>query len=86
MEQCWLATRGRGYERLSRGEAQVVFAPVREHSRKPDEIAESIVRLTGLGPRLEMFARTRRPGWDVFGNETERFGALERKELVHDAT
>lgn len=72
-EQCWLATRGDGYERISKGEGQVIFAPVREHSRKPDEIAESIVRLTGDVPRLEMFARTKRPGWDVFGNETEKF-------------
>lgn len=73
MEQCWLATRGRGYDRLSRGEAQVVFSPLREHSRKPDEIAESIVRLTGDVSRLEMFARTRRRGWDAWGNEVDKF-------------
>jgi N6-adenosine-specific RNA methylase IME4 len=73
MEQCWLATRGDGYTRLSKGEAQVVFSPLREHSRKPDEIAESIVRLTGDVPRLEMFARTQRPGFDAWGNQTEKF-------------
>ncbi len=76
MEQCWLATRGKGYDRLAQGEAQVVFSPLREHSRKPDEIAESIVRLTGEVPRLEMFARTARPGWEVFGNQTDKFGAV----------
>lgn len=75
MEQCWLATRGDGYERLSQGEAQVMFAPLREHSRKPDEIADSIVRLVGDVPRLEMFARTVRPGWSAFGNETTKFAA-----------
>lgn len=74
-EQCWLATRGKGYSRISKGEPQVIFAPRREHSRKPDEIAESIVRLCGDLPRLEMFARTRRPGWAVFGNETDKFDA-----------
>lgn len=75
-EQCWIATRGRGYERLSQGEAQVVFSPLRQHSRKPDEIAESIVRLTGDVPKLELFARTRRPGWDAAGNEVEKFKAV----------
>jgi N6-adenosine-specific RNA methylase IME4 len=72
-EQVWLATRGKGYERISKGEGQVVFAPRREHSRKPDEIAESIVRLCGDIPRIELFARARRAGWDAFGNETEKF-------------
>ena len=74
-EQCWLATRGDGYERMVRGEPQVVFAPLREHSRKPDEIAEAIVRLAGDVPRIELFARTGRLGWDAWGNETEKFEA-----------
>jgi N6-adenosine-specific RNA methylase IME4 len=73
MEQCWLAIRGDGYDRLSQGEAQVVFSPLREHSRKPDEVAESIVRLCGDLPRIELFARQKRPGWDVWGNETTKF-------------
>lgn len=72
-EQVWIATRGRGYERLSKGEPQVVFAGLREHSRKPDEIADSIVRLTGDVPRVELFARTARPGWSAWGNETGKF-------------
>ena len=75
-EQCWLATRGRGYERFSKAEPQVVFSPLREHSRKPDEIADSIARLTGPVPKIELFARTRRPGWDFWGNQTEKFGAV----------
>lgn len=74
-EQCWLATRGDGYERLSKGEPQVLFSPLREHSRKPDEVANSIVRLCGDVPRLEMFARTARPGWLHWGNQTDRFKA-----------
>lgn len=73
-EQCWLATKGRGYKRLSKAEPQVVFAPRREHSRKPDEIAESIVRLTGPETsRIELFARTERPGWAAWGNEVDKF-------------
>jgi N6-adenosine-specific RNA methylase IME4 len=73
MEQCWLATRGKGYERLSQGEAQVIFAPVREHSRKPDEIAQSIERLAGDVPKVELFARAQRTGWTCWGNEVGKF-------------
>lgn len=52
----------------------VIYAPKREHSRKPDERYERIERLVG-GPYVELFARTQRPGWSVWGNDTERFRA-----------
>lgn len=74
-EQCWLATRGDGYERLSKGEAQVIFSPLREHSRKPPEIHESIERLCGPVPKVELFARAPREGWVTWGNETDKFAA-----------
>jgi N6-adenosine-specific RNA methylase IME4 len=44
------------------------------HSVKPDEFFE-IVESVSPGPRLEMFARRRRPGWDAFGDEVE--GSIE---------
>lgn len=50
----------------------VIYAPRREHSRKPDERYERIERLVE-GPYVELFARTSRPGWAVWGNETNRF-------------
>ena len=84
-EQCWLAIRGRGYKRQSMGIEQVVFAPVREHSRKPDEVANRIARLVGDVPRIELFARERRPGWTVWGNETGKFRSVSmnfRDELT----
>jgi N6-adenosine-specific RNA methylase IME4 len=68
-EQCWLAIRGKGYKRVKQGVEQVLHAPIREHSRKPDEIAQRIVELTGDLPRIELFARHRRPGWDAWGNQ-----------------
>ncbi|WP_207953682.1 MT-A70 family methyltransferase [Shewanella decolorationis] len=40
------------------------------HSQKPDEFRDKCVELMGDVPRLEMFARTKTKGWDVFGNET----------------
>lgn len=44
----------------------------REHSRKPDEMIPLIEALFD-GPYLELFGRTTRPGWTVWGNQTEKF-------------
>ena len=72
-ELCLLAKRGQGIPRENRDVHQVIMSPRREHSRKPDETRDRIVRLFGDRPRLEMFARTSPPGWDVWGNQTEKF-------------
>ena len=45
----------------------------REHSRKPDIIRNHIIKLCGDLPRIELFARTSMPGWDVWGKETDKF-------------
>ena len=42
---------------------------IEQHSKKPDETRDRIVRLMGDLPRIELFARSRAPGWDVWGNE-----------------
>lgn len=72
-EQCWLAIRGKGYERKAQGVEQVLHASLREHSRKPDEFIHRINRLVGDVPRIELFARQRRVGWDSWGLEIEKF-------------
>jgi len=46
----------------------LLTAKRREHSRKPVKIY-SIIEDISPPPRLELFARTRRQGWDVWGNE-----------------
>ncbi len=71
-ELCLLFTRGKP-RRLSKGVRQVIEAPRREHSRKPDEVHGRVQALYG-GPYLELFARARRPGWTVWGNQVDRFG------------
>ena len=74
-EPCLLATRGKP-KRLDAGVRQGIISPRREHSRKPDDIHARIERLVA-GPYLELFARSpRRPGWDVWGNETDKFLAV----------
>ena len=72
-EECWLFKRGRGVPVLRHDIRKEFFAEVREHSRKPDEVADWLVDLYGDVSRLEMFARTRRQGWDVSGNEIDKF-------------
>lgn len=64
-------------KRLSGGVSQVIEAPRREHSRKPDEIYRRIEALVD-GPYLEMFARQQWPGWDSWGNETGKFSRRAR--------
>lgn len=70
-ECCLFGVRGHP-KRLGKGVRQVIRAPRREHSRKPDEIYDRIERLVG-GPYLEIFSRTDRPGWDAIGNQTGMF-------------
>lgn len=45
-----------------------ILASKREHSRKPDEQYDLIEQVSP-GPRLEMFARHPRDGWDCWGDE-----------------
>ncbi len=70
-EPCLLATRGKP-KRVGVDVRQVIIEPGREHSRKPDCVHERIERLVA-GPYLELFARQQRPGWTVWGNETNKF-------------
>jgi N6-adenosine-specific RNA methylase IME4 len=51
---------------------EVVLEPVREHSHKPTEVYRRIERFCA-GPRIELFARERRPGWVGWGDEIDRF-------------
>lgn len=72
-EACLLATRGEP-KRLNANVRQGIIEPRREHSRKPSCIHDRIERLVA-GPYLELFARQRRPGWDSWGNEANKYAA-----------
>ncbi len=69
-ELCILATRGRP-RRKSAGVHQIILSHVEQHSKKPDEARDKIVALMGDLPRIELFARQKSPGWDVWGNEVD---------------
>lgn len=53
-------------------DAYMIEDAVREHSRKPDGTIELIEDLFE-GDYLELFGRTQRPGWTVWGNQTDKF-------------
>ena len=50
---------------------QKVVAERTKHSKKPEEVRRRIELLFGDLPRIELFARRKCPGWDVWGNEVE---------------
>jgi N6-adenosine-specific RNA methylase IME4 len=45
-----------------------VESRVKKHSQKPDEFYR-LIEMTKLNPKIELFARHRREGWDVWGLE-----------------
>ena len=47
----------------------VIWAPRTTHSAKPAEVYAMLERLYPEVAKVELFARTRRPGWAVWGNE-----------------
>lgn len=72
-ETCLLGIAGRMGLPKSRAVRQLVVAPVREHSRKPERIHGDIEAMFD-GAYAELFARSRRPGWDCWGNDLDKFG------------
>lgn len=69
-EICLLATRGKP-KRQSASVHQFIISPIQSHSQKPGTAREKIVELLGNLPRIELFARQKADGWDVWGNEVE---------------
>jgi len=63
----------RGKPKTSRSVRGGFRAPVREHSRKPEECFEMAEKLITNARRLELFSRQSRPGWDNWGNESTKF-------------
>lgn len=67
-ELCLLGVKGKP-KRVSASVHSVIDSPILRHSEKPPETRDRIVQLMGDVPRIELFARARTPGWDVWGNE-----------------
>jgi len=72
-EHCILAVRGAPHVNLT-NQTTLLAAPLRDHSRKPDEFY-ALVEALCPGSKLEVFARQQRPGWVAWGAESEKFDA-----------
>jgi site-specific DNA-methyltransferase (adenine-specific) len=70
-EICLLGVKGKGCKRLNASIRNVQFYPRLQHSRKPAQFRNEIVKLFGDIPRVELFARRKVEGWDCWGNEVE---------------
>ncbi len=75
-EFCLLGVRGKP-KRIDAAVQQIIvddsliIAPVGEHSAKPQEARDRIIRLMGDLPAIELFARDRDPRFEVWGNQSE---------------
>lgn len=68
-EICAVAKKGFGCKIKSHTVRQVIDTPMTEHSKKPNIARDRIIELFGDLPRIELFARTKVHGWDVWGND-----------------
>lgn len=66
--------RGKDARTLPPGRRQVnvIKSRKQEHSRKPEE-QYPLIESCSWGPYLELFARGPRPGWTVWGNQSEAY-------------
>lgn len=71
IEICLLGTRGNHAHKLVKKHniKSLVQSQREEHSKKPAEVRDRIVELIGDIPRVELFARQKIEGWDIWGNE-----------------
>lgn len=68
-EHLLLGVRGRAPV-LFKGQGTWTYAPLQEHSHKPEE-QYAIIERCSPGPYLELFARRKQPGWHSWGNQVE---------------
>lgn len=64
-EHCLMCVRGKPVVNLT-NQTTIITGPVREHSRKPNEFY-SMVESLCPGAKVELFAREKRPGWQMHG-------------------
>lgn len=69
-EICLLFVKGNP-QRYSADVNQIIDSPRLQHSAKPAEVRDRIERLCGKVPRVELFARTKAPGWVALGYDVD---------------
>ena len=69
-EFCLLAIKGNP-KAISHSVHSVIEHSLLDHSIKPEIIKNKIIELCGNLPKIELFARQKTEGWDVWGNEVK---------------
>ena len=69
-EICLIGTKGKS-PKASNSVSQIIETVRERHSKKPDIVRDKIVEFCGDLSRIELFAREKTKGWDVFGNEVK---------------
>ena len=76
-----LGTKGAMTKHLKSRKVRQLQDAIRErnvHSRKPQLIRDKIVEMFGNElPKIELFARVKADGWDIWGNELDNDVELE---------
>lgn len=68
-EDILFAVKGKLPKRVNAGIIQHVTAPRGRHSEKPDIFRQLLTELVGDVPKIELFCRDKKIGWDTWGNE-----------------
>ena len=80
VEPCLMGIRG-DIKAFRCQKANFIQSKVRKHSQKPDQLYAMIESL-GISPKIELFARYRREGWDAWGNEVSN----EEQKILKECT
>lgn len=59
----------------------VLMSQIREHSRKPEDAYDLARRLIPHGRAADVFTRERRPTWEPFGDQIDKFTCVDTGEL-----
>lgn len=72
-EICLLATKGGGLQKwIHKRNVRALYQSKREkHSKKPDEFRKRIELMYPGQSKIELFARQKTEGWDIWGDEIE---------------
>lgn len=69
-EVCLMGLKGKPFK-VSNYISSVLIEPREEHSKKPNIARDRIVEFCGDVPRIELFARQKIDGWDVWGDDPQ---------------
>lgn len=67
-EICLIGVKKERIKPLVRNILAVIHSPRQKHSQKPDVVKDYITQICGDLPRIELFARQKTEGWDVWGD------------------